>query len=223
VILSWSGGKDCAMALHVLRGQGVEVAGLLTTVTAEYDRISMHGVRRELLERQAASLGLPLHVVEITAGAGNESYEERMREMLARFLQDGIARMAFGDLFLRDVRRYRGEMLARARMEAVFPLWQMETGSLARRFLDVGFRAVLVCVDTEQLGAEFAGRDFGSALLADLPETVDPCGENGEFHTFVHDGPIFSSPIDFRRGERVLRDGRFQYQDLLTGPAPPAA
>lgn len=215
VLLSWSGGKDSALALHALRQTpGVEVAGLLTTVTEDYDRISMHGVRRTLLERQAAEAGLPLHIVWIPRECSNEIYEERMTAVLSGIREAGIRRVAFGDLFLEDIRAYRESRLTSFGMEALFPLWGKDTAALARDFLHLGFAAVLVCVDTETLAAPFAGRSFDESLLRDLPPGVDPCGENGEFHTFVHAGPVFRAPVPFRLGE-VENRGRFQYCDLI--------
>ncbi len=214
VLLSWSGGKDSALALHALRQTpGVEVAGLLTTITEDYDRISMHGVRRTLLEQQAAAAGLPLHVVLIPRECSNEQYEERMTAVLTGIRDAGIRRVAFGDLFLEDIRAYRESRLAAFGMEAMFPLWGRDTTALARDFLRLGFAAFLVCVDTEALAPTFAGRAFDEDLLCDLPSGVDPCGENGEFHTFVHAGPIFRAPVPCRRGPIEDR-GRFQYCDL---------
>jgi uncharacterized protein (TIGR00290 family) len=214
VALSWSSGKDCALALAELHAAGVPVATLLTTVTTEYDRVSMHGTRRALLEAQAASLGLPLEVVELSPKSSNEEYEARMGEALARLRERGIETVAFGDLRLEDVRAYREAQLARAGMRALFPLWDRDTARTAREIIARGFRAVLTCVDGEVLDERFAGRDYDARLLAELPAGVDPCGENGEFHTFVHDGPGFRSPVRFTRGEVVLRDGRFWYCDL---------
>jgi uncharacterized protein (TIGR00290 family) len=215
VVLSWSGGKDSALALAELRRAGThEVMGLLTTVTREYDRISMHGVRRALLEEQARATGLPLTVVEISAGAPNGEYEARMAEALERFRGEGVRTIAFGDLFLEEIRRYREERLESVGMRAIFPLWGRDTAALAREFVERGFRAVLACVDSQQLDGAFAGREFDARLLADLPPSVDPCGENGEFHTFVHAGPVLSRPIPVRTGEVVRRDGRFDFCDL---------
>ncbi|HKH44882.1 MAG TPA: ATP-binding protein [Thermoanaerobaculia bacterium] len=214
VLLSWSGGKDSSLALHALRQTpGLEVAGLLTTVTEDYDRISMHGVRRTLLERQAAEAGLPLHVVLIPRECTNEIYEERMTAVLTGIRDAGIRRVAFGDLFLEDIRAYRESRLAGFGMEAIFPVWGRDTAELARDFLRLGFAAVLVCVDTETLAPAFAGRAFDEDLLRDLPPGVDPCGENGEFHTFVHAGPIFRAPVPIRVGG-VEDRGRFHYCDL---------
>ena len=218
ILLSWSGGKDCAMALAALaQDPAVHVAALLTSVTDGYDRISMHGVRRALLHRQADSLGLPLFEAVIPQTCTNERYDVVMRESLecARTAFPGLRRVAFGDLFLEDVRAYREERLALAEMEAVFPRWKRDTRTLAGEFVDRGFRARLVCVDTTQLDGSFAGRSFDRVLLADLPPDVDPCGERGEFHTFVSDGPNFRQPVKYTLGETVLREERFAYCDLL--------
>ena len=216
ILLSWSGGKDSALALHALRQMpGVEVTGLLTTVTEDYDRISMHGVRRVLLEQQAEAAGLPLHVVSIPPDCTNEIYEQRMAAALAPHRNRGVHRVAFGDLFLEDIRAYRETKLAGAGMAALFPVWGRDTAELALDFIAKGFQAVLVCIDTNALDPAFAGRAFDADLLRDLPFHVDPCGENGEFHTFVHAGPIFRRPIPFQLGEQETRLGRFRYQDLL--------
>ncbi|HEX7084054.1 MAG TPA: hypothetical protein VF186_08070 [Gaiellaceae bacterium] len=211
--LSWSGGKDSALALQALRGQGVEPAALLTTLTESYERISMHGVRRALLAAQARAVGVPLVEVWIPAVCGNETYEERMGEAFATGLRD-VEAVAFGDLFLTDVRAYREERLAQAGREALFPLWGLDTGALARSFVTDGFEATLVCVDPRRLDASFAGRAYDAELLRDLPPDVDPCGENGEFHTFVHAGPVFAEPVATVRGAVVERDG-FAFCDIL--------
>jgi uncharacterized protein (TIGR00290 family) len=217
VVLSWSGGKDSSLALHALRqSRDVEVIALLTTVTQEYGRISMHGVRRSLLEQQAEALGLPLHIVWIKAGSDNASYESQMRAKLEAFKGQGVGRVAFGDLFLQEVRQYREERLAQVGMSGLFPLWGMDTAALAKQFIGAGFRAVLTCVDSTQLDGSFSGRRFDASLLEDLPPTVDPCGENGEFHTFVFDGPIFARAVPCETGERVLRDNRFAYCDVVS-------
>ena len=207
--LSWSGGKDSALALRALRREGREPAALVTTVTEDYGRVSMHGVRRELLERQAASAGLPLVEIGIPAGCGDAAYEERLVRALGE-----IEVVAHGDLFLEDVRAYRERLFEAAGKRATFPLWGLDTGQLARDFVASGFAATVVCVDPRQLDASFAGRAFDAELLADLPDGVDPCGEKGEFHTFVHAGPIFATPIPCTRGEVVERDG-FVFCDLL--------
>jgi len=215
VLFCWSGGKDSAMALHALRAaRECRIAALLTTVTEEYDRISMHGVRRALLERQAESLGLPLHAVLIPPQCINATYEERMKEALAKHFARGVRRVAFGDIFLEDLRAYRENNLAKIGMQALFPIWKRDTRELAREFVRQGFRAITVCVDPRVLDASFAGRELDAAFFAELPPGVDPCGENGEFHTFVFDGPVFKTPIAFHTGEKVVRDG-FCFCDLL--------
>jgi uncharacterized protein (TIGR00290 family) len=215
VLFCWSGGKDSAMALHALwEGHDYRITALLTTITEEYDRISMHGVRRALLERQAESLGLPLHAVLIPPQCINAIYEERMKEALALHFARGVRRVAFGDIFLEDLRVYREKNLAQVGMQALFPIWKRDTRELAREFVRLGFRAITVCVDPRVLDASFAGRELDKSFFADLPPAVDACGENGEFHTFVFDGPIFQTPIPCRVGEKVLRDG-FCFCDLL--------
>jgi uncharacterized protein (TIGR00290 family) len=215
ILFCWSGGKDSALALHTLLQQNdVRITALLTTVTEGYDRISMHGVRRELLRRQAESLRLPLHEVFIPPKCGNPIYEARMEEALLLFYKQGIRRVAFGDIFLEDLRLYREKNLARVAMHALFPIWKHNTRDLVREFHTVGFRAVAVCIDSKVLDPSFAGRELDASFFADLPPGVDPCGENGEFHTFVFDGPIFSRPIDFTLGEVVQRDS-FVFRDLL--------
>jgi uncharacterized protein (TIGR00290 family) len=215
-LMAWSGGKDCALALHeVQRAGDCDVAALLTTVTEGYDRISMHGVRRELLERQAESLGIPLAIVWIPQECPDEEYAARMRAALEEQIANGVSAAIFGDLYLEDVRQYRIDSLAKVDMQATFPLWHRDTSELAREFIDKGFRAVITCVDAEHLDGEFVGREFDAAFLADLPHGVDPCGENGEFHSFVYAGPIFREPIAHTRGETVLRDNRFWYCDLV--------
>lgn len=219
--LSWSGGKDSALALWTLREElEVEPIALLTTLTEDYDRVSMHAVRRELLRAQARATGIELVEIEIPAACVNETYEERMAGALARPPLDRAKTIAFADLFLADVRAYREERLASGGRSGLFPLWGRDTAALARSFIAGGFEATLVCVDPSQLDPSFVGRPFDEALLADLPPDVDPCGENGEFHTFVHAGPIFDAPIEIELGEVAMRDG-FAFQDLL--PAPPQA
>jgi uncharacterized protein (TIGR00290 family) len=221
-VLSWSGGKDSTAVLHEIRRSGEwEIAALLTTVTSGYDRVSVHGVRRTLLETQARSLGLPLATVEISPRAGNDEYQQRTSDALEAFREQEIRTVLFGDLFLEDVRRYREELLASLGMTAVFPLWGRDTRVLAEDFQAWDYRAVLTCVDAHVLHPDFAGREFDAALLRDLPEGVDPCGENGEFHTFVYDGPLFSEPVRWTHGERVRRDERWEFCDLV--PAQRAA
>lgn len=214
VALSWSGGKDSALALWTMREEGIEPAALLTTFTEDYDRVSMHAVRRPLLEAQADAVGVPLVEVLIPAACVNEVYEERMAAALASPPLAEVEEFAFADLFLEDIRAYREERLAAIGRRATFPLWGRETGPLARRFVEAGFAATLVCVDPRRLERSFAGRAFDADLLRDLPAGVDPCGENGEFHTFVTAGPIFSAPVPVEPGETVERDG-FVFHDLL--------
>jgi uncharacterized protein (TIGR00290 family) len=212
--LSWSGGKDSALTLWTLRRQAVEPEALITTVTEGYERISMHGVRRELLARQAAALGIPLVEVVIPPGCVNEVYEARMVQAFASAPLSGVEAVAFGDLFLDDVRAYREERLAAGGKRGLFPLWGRDTGELAREFIAAGFDALIVCLDPGALDPSFAGRRYDGRLLDELPASVDPCGENGEFHTFVRAGPIFAEPIACRTGEIVERDG-FVFCDLM--------
>lgn len=215
VLFCWSGGKDSALALHsLLKRENTRIAALLTTVTESYDRISMHGVRRELLQRQAESLRLPLHEVCIPPQCINPVYEARMEAAMRHYLGKGIRQVAFGDIFLEDLRLYREKNLARLAMQALFPLWKRDTRELIREFHTSGFRAIAVCVDPKVLSPSFAGRELDASFFADLPPSVDPCGENGEFHTFVFDGPIFAHPVEFTRGEVVERDS-FVFCDLL--------
>jgi uncharacterized protein (TIGR00290 family) len=213
VALSWSGGKDSALALWTLRRRCLEPCALVTTVTEGYDRISMHGVRRQLLERQAEALGLPLVQVVIPPACVNAVYETRMAEAFAAAPLSRADAVAFGDLFLEDVRAYREERLAAGGKRGLFPLWGRNTAGLAREFIDAGFEATLVCIDPHVLDASFCGRRYDERLLAELPPDVDPCGESGEFHTFVSAGPIFAAPIACERGEIVERDG-FVFCDL---------
>jgi uncharacterized protein (TIGR00290 family) len=217
--LSWSGGKDSALALHELRRRSGPVPrALITTVTADYARISMHGVRREMLCHQAQATGLPLVEVEIPAACSNDVYEQRMGKALAEAPLADAQTIAFGDLFLADIRAYREERLSRVGKLAIFPLWGRDTHALAHEFIDAGFEAILVCVDPRRLDPSFAGRRFDAELLDDLPPDVDPCGENGEFHTFVYAGPVFSAPIACQVGATVERDG-FVFCDVLTTDA----
>ena len=214
-LLAWSSGKDSAWSLHVLRAQeGVEVAGLLTTVNQTFGRVAMHAVRRELLDAQARAAGLPLHVVPIPHPCPNEVYESAMAGALAQARAAGIEAVAFGDLFLEDIRRYREERMAGTGLRPLFPLWGRPTRDLAEEMIDGGLRARLTCVDPRALDASFAGRPFDRDLLEALPPGVDPCGERGEFHTFACAGPMFDRPIPVRVGEVVHREG-FVFADLL--------
>jgi uncharacterized protein (TIGR00290 family) len=215
-LMCWSGGKDSAMALHALQQDpAVDVAALLTTLTEGYDRISMHGVRRELLQIQADRLGLPLRKVYIPQKADNAAYEAAMGAALQAERRQGARLVAFGDIFLEDLRAYRERNLARLGLKGLFPLWKRNTAELARAFVRQGFKAVVVCVDTRALDPSFAGRDIDDQFLADLPRSVDPCGENGEFHSFVYDGPIFGQAVSFTRGQRTVRDVHFCFCDIL--------
>jgi uncharacterized protein (TIGR00290 family) len=217
-LLAWSGGKDCLMALQRLQADPQwQVVGLLTTINRTYQRIAMHGVRREVLVAQAASLGYPLLEVELDWPGSNEAYEAAHEQALAESGRrwPGLRHCAFGDLFLQDVRDYRVRQLGKAGWRPLFPLWGEDTAALARRFVADGHRAALCCVDTQQLDAGFCGRDYDGALLDALPAGIDPCGERGEFHTLSHAGPLFRQPLPLRRGESVLRDGRFQFTDFL--------
>lgn len=218
ILLAWSGGKDCLMALQRLRADPQwQVVALLTTVNRTYERIAMHGVRRDILHAQAAALGLPLVEVMMDWPGSNEAYEAAHEQALAEasLRWPGIRHCAFGDLFLEEVRDYRVRQLGRAQWRAVFPLWGEDTGALSRRFVAEGHRALLCCVDTQQLDANYCGRSYDGALLDALPAGVDPCGERGEFHTLSCGGPLFTHELQLRRGESVLRDGRFQFTDFL--------
>ena len=205
------------MALHVARAEGVDVVGLLTTVNVDADRVAMHAVRRELLEAQARAVGLPLHVVEIPSPCPNDGYEAAMAGAVAKARADGVREMIFGDLFLADIRAYRESMLDGTGIAPRFPLWRRPTAALAHDMLDAGIRAVVTCVDPKQAPRELAGRSFDADFVASLPGGVDPCGENGEFHTFVSDGPGFASPIPVATGEIVERDG-FVFADVVKAP-----
>ena len=215
-LVSWSGGKDCTLALHeLLRSNSYDVAAFVTTITTEYDRVSMHGVRRSLLEEQAVSLGFPLEEVLLSKDSPHEEYEARIRTVLEKYRKDGVSTVVFGDVFLEDVRRYREDNLSKIDMRGVFPLWKRDTGRLARDFIAQGFQAMVTCVDSEALDYSFVGRVFDQSFVADLPSGVDPCGENGEFHSFVFDGPLFRRSVGFVKGTVVVRDHRFYYCDLL--------
>jgi uncharacterized protein (TIGR00290 family) len=214
VLMSWSGGKDSCVALREIQSAQIRVAALLTTITRDYDRISMHGVRRELLETQARSLGLPLHQVLISKDATNEEYEAKMGEAFSQYRGKGIDSIVFGDLFLEEIRAYREQFLARHHMRGLFPVWKRDTSAFIRQFLELGFRAVVTCVDSKVLDQSFAGRLIDKSFLSSLHAGIDPCGENGEFHSFVFDGPIFTAPIKFSLGDTVLRES-FWFRDLL--------
>ena len=214
-LLSWSSGKDSAWSLHVLKtGREVEVVGLLTTVNEVHSRVAMHAVRVELLEVQAKAVGLPLWKIPIPSPCSNAEYEAAMLAAIERAKREGIGRIAFGDLFLEDIRRYREERLRETGVAPIFPIWAMPTRELAYEMVQSGLRARVTCVDPKQLPESFAGREFDAKFLADLPPNVDPCGEKGEFHTFAYDGPMFERPVPVKSGEIVKRDG-FVFADLL--------
>ena len=217
VLLSWSSGKDSAWALHVLRRQaGLEIVGLITTINSAFDRVAMHSTRRSLVEMQAAAAGLPLIPVPLPWPCSNADYECAMKAVCDQAVAQGVSAIAFGDLFLADIRAYRERQLANTGLEPLFPLWQIPTNELAQEMIRSGLQARLVCVDPKALASTFAGRDFDQQFLSDLPTGVDPCGENGEFHTFAYGGPMFSQPIPVIAGERLQRDG-FWFADLLPG------
>jgi uncharacterized protein (TIGR00290 family) len=215
-IIAWSGGKDSALALYeTLKSGRYEVLELLTTVTRDYDRISIHNVRRVLLEQQANALGFPLEKTFISKGASDEEYENELLKALKRQRDNGVSSVVFGDIFLEDVRKYRERVLAEAGMNGIFPLWKKDTQALAHRFINLGFKAIITSIDSNVLAKDFVGREYDEQFLSDLPENVDPCGENGEFHSFVYNGPIFHERVLFKKGTLVLRENRFYSCDLL--------
>jgi uncharacterized protein (TIGR00290 family) len=217
ILLSWSSGKDSAWSLHVLRQRGeCEVVGLLTTFNEAVDRVAMHAVRRDLVERQAAAAGIPLWAVPLPWPCSNEQYESLMAQTCAKAVAEGIEGIAFGDLFLEDVRAYRERQMKGTGIEPIFPVWGLPTRDLARQMIESGLQAKLTCVDTDKLAPSFVGRDFDEALLGSLPEGIDPCGERGEFHSFVHQGPMLNYPLPVTVGETVLRD-HFAFADLIPG------
>lgn len=214
VLLSWSSGKDSAWTLHLLRQQpDTEIVGLLTTLNSEFDRVAMHGTRRSILEAQAQAAQLPLWIIPLPWPCSNEIYEQRMSEACNRAIAGRVDAIAFGDLFLQDIRAYREKQLAPTGLKPLFPLWDLPTETLAHDMISSGLRARLTCIDTKQLSPAFAGREFDEALLRDLPAEADPCGERGEFHTCVYAGPMFTEPIALTLGEIVHRDG-FTYADF---------
>lgn len=215
VVVSWSSGKDCAFALHQVRSEGrFEVVGLLTTLNSENDRVAMHGVRRELLQKQMAALELPAEMVMLPMPCDNETYRRLVGATIEALRERGVRYVVFGDLFLRDIRQYREEQMEGSGMEPIFPLWLRDTGQLSRDMVESGMRAVVTSVDQRSLSAEFVGRQYDHSFLDDLPEDVDPCGENGEFHTLVVDGPMFSSGLSVTVGEKVMR-GDFAFADVV--------
>lgn len=218
VLFTWSGGKDSAMALYELQiTNSYEISALLTTITEDYDRVSMHGVQSILIEQQAESIGIPLEKIYITKNSSNEEYETKMRSKLAIYKNQGISSVVFGDIFLEDLRKYREENLSKIGMKGIFPIWKRDTTELAHTFIDLGFKAVITCIDSNVIDKKFVGRKFDRQFLSELPPTVDPSGENGEFHSFVYGGPMFQKEILHSRGEVVLRDNRFYFCDLMPG------
>jgi uncharacterized protein (TIGR00290 family) len=216
VLFTWSSGKDSALALYELnQNPQYKVAALLTTVTEDYQRISMHGVREILLDMQTKSLGLPVEKIYITKSATNEDYEANMKRTLARYQRQGVSEVVFGDIFLEDLRQYREQNLATVGMKAIFPLWKKNTTELSRRFIRLGFKAVITCIDSQVLDKRFVGRYYDEDFLSELPPAVDPCGENGEFHSFVFDGPLFREKVSVKTGDIVLRDNRFYFCDVI--------
>lgn len=216
LILSWSGGKDSALALYELQqSRKYELLVLLTTITEEYERISMHGVREILLEQQAKSSGYPLEKVFISRKLSNEEYDIKIQDILTKYLSLGFSSVVFGDIFLENVRKYREEQLSKLGMKGIFPLWGRNTTELAHEFIDLGFKAVITCVDSNVLDKRFVDRAYDKQFLSELPDTVDPTGENGEFHSFIYDGPIFKEKILYVIGDVVLRDNRFFFCDLV--------
>ncbi len=218
VLISWSGGKDSALALQELHNSNnTNILALITTITDQYDRVSMHGIRSTLVEQQAKSIGLPLERILISKNASNNEYESKLNEVLIKHSERGINSVVFGDIFLEDVKKYREDLLKKIGMKGIFPIWKRDSQELARQFIDLGFKAVITCIDSEAIDQSFSGREYNDQFLSDLPAEVDPCGENGEFHSFVYDGPIFKDPILHSKGDIVLRDNRFYYCDLLHG------
>ena len=216
VVMSWSGGKDSAIALYeILQNDKYEVVSLLTTVSEGYERISHHGVRRELLKQQAESIGIPLNELYLPhLNCTNEIYEAIMRKAMLEYIKQGVNTVIFGDIFLEDLREYREKKLALVEMNAIFPIWKRDTYELVSEFISAGFKGRICCIASKNLTEEFCGRDINNEFLEDLPDSVDPCGENGEFHSFVYDGPIFQNPINIETGETILRDIRY-FTDLL--------
>jgi uncharacterized protein (TIGR00290 family) len=216
IIVSWSGGKDSALALYnIVKDEKFEVSALLTAITEDYNRVSMHGIRRIMLEKQVEYLGCFLEKIFIPKNASDKEYKSQMVSTLQKYLLHGIRSIIFGDIFLEDVRKYREENLSKIGMTALFPLWKKDTLQLAKEFIKLGFKSVITCVDSKSLSKNFVGRVFDKEFLSALPYNVDPMGENGEFHSFVFDGPLFKRRVKFELGDIVLRDGRFYFCDLI--------
>ena len=215
-IISWSGGKDSALALYyLLLEKKYRFKKLITTISTDYNRISMHGIRKELLEKQSQSMGIPVHIISLPKDVTNDKYEEIMKKEMNKFKSQRVLNVVFGDIFLEDIRKYRESNLSKIGMNALFPLWGKSTKDLAKKFLDLGFEAIITCVDSTILDASFIGQLYNEDFLKSIPSNVDPCGENGEFHSFVFNGPIFSCPIQFKKGNIVFREDRFYFIDLI--------
>ena len=215
IIFCWSGGKDSAMAFHEIQKEGrYEIVALLTTMADDFDRICMHGVRSRLLEQQAEAVGVPLHKIYVARSPTNKEYEAKMEEALLFYKSRGIAKVGFGDIFLEDLKEYRDKNLSKIGMSGLYPIWKRDTKELINAFVDMGFKAAIACVDTRVLAPSFSGRMIDRSFIADLPAKVDPCGENGEFHSFVYDGPIFKRPVEFSLGESHVAEG-FCFRDLV--------
>jgi len=216
VFVSWSGGKDSALALYEIQNKKeYEIVSLFSTITKDYDRVTMHGVRRVLLEEQARAIGIPVHEVFIPKNVSNEEYNSIMEKEMIEAKKNGISSVVFGDIFLEDVRKYREENLSKVSMKGIFPLWKRNSREIVMNFIKLGFKAIVVCVDSNALDKKFIGRIIDEKFLEELPEKVDPAGENGEYHTFVYDGPIFKKKVKFNEGEVVFRENRFYYLDLI--------
>jgi uncharacterized protein (TIGR00290 family) len=216
ILVSWSGGKDSVLSLYeIVKDGNFEITALLTVLTEDYDRVSMHGVRRIMLERQIECLGYSLEKIFIPKNASDKEYKSRMVNTLQKYVLSGVRSTVFGDIFLEDVRKYREENLSKIGMNALFPLWKKNTFQLAKQFIKLGFKSIITCTDSKNLSKDFIGRLFDKEFLLDLPSNVDPMGENGEFHSFVYDGPLFKSRLQFELGDIVLRDGRFYFCDLI--------
>ncbi|RYZ30307.1 MAG: diphthine--ammonia ligase [Chitinophagaceae bacterium] len=219
--MNWSGGKDSALAFYKAKQQGISVEALVTSVNSGTDRVSMHGVRRELLEKQAVSIGLPLHTIVLPEMPGMQAYENSVHKRHSELKQAGFSQAIFGDIFLEDLKRYREELLAKDQLECLFPIWKMESREVVKQFLSLGFKAIVICVNSSLLDQKFCGRLLDESFVEDLPPQVDPCGENGEYHSFVFDGPIFSEPVSFTKGDVVFKAYAAPKQDdCFTLPQP---